>query len=80
MTVCVLGSINWDIVAHVAQLPLRGETILSDRLVQSPGGKGLNQAVAAARYGAATRLIGALGNDFDRRTAARIHARRRHRR
>jgi len=33
MTVCVLGSINWDIVAHVAQLPLRGETILSDRLV-----------------------------------------------
>jgi ribokinase len=63
MAVCVLGSINWDSVAHVADLPRRGETILSHRLTQSPGGKGLNQAVAAARFGAATRLIGAVGKD-----------------
>jgi ribokinase len=63
MSVCVLGSINWDIVAHVAALPRRGETILSHRLTQSPGGKGLNQAVAAARFGGSTRLIGALGRD-----------------
>ncbi|HEX4272215.1 MAG TPA: ribokinase [Rhizomicrobium sp.] len=63
MAVCVLGSINWDSVAHVADLPRRGETILSHRLTQSPGGKGLNQAVASARFGAATRLIGAVGKD-----------------
>jgi ribokinase len=63
MAVCVLGSINWDSVAHVAELPRRGETILSHRLTQSPGGKGLNQAVASARFGASTRLIGAVGSD-----------------
>src|SRR5260221_8072517 len=63
MAVCVLGSINWDTVAYVGDLPRSGETVLGHRLEQSPGGKGLNQAVAAARFGAATRLIGALGRD-----------------
>src|SRR6201986_2606346 len=63
MSVCILGSINWDSVAHVEDLPRRGETVLSRSLTQSPGGKGLNQAVAAARFGAAVRLIGALGRD-----------------
>jgi ribokinase len=63
MTVCVLGSINWDTTVHVRDLPRPGETVLGRQLEQSPGGKGLNQAVAAARFGAITRLIGALGQD-----------------
>ncbi len=80
MGIVILGSINWDSVAHVAELPRRGETVLSHRLVQSPGGKGLNQAVAAARFGAAVRLIGALGTDAPGRQLRAFLARGRHRR
>jgi ribokinase len=61
--VCVLGGINWDVVAHVADLPRPGETIHGLGLSQSAGGKGLNQAVAAARFGAATLMLGAVGAD-----------------
>ena len=61
--VCVLGSINLDIVASVKNLPLPGETVIARNLAQFPGGKGSNQAVAAARLGADTLMIGATGND-----------------
>jgi ribokinase len=63
MSVCVLGSINLDIVFRVASLPAPGETIKSLGVRQFPGGKGGNQAVASARLDVATRLIGAIGAD-----------------
>ena len=63
MSVCVLGSINLDIVCAVAQLPAPGETVVAHGVARHFGGKGLNQAVAAARWGAATSMIGAVGDD-----------------
>jgi ribokinase len=63
MSVCVVGAINLDLVARVAALPQRGETILAASLNRYPGGKGANQAVASARAGAATRMIGRVGAD-----------------
>lgn len=63
MDVTVLGSLNFDIVLRCEALPLPGETVLCDRLTGGPGGKGLNQAVAASRAGARTRLRGAVGSD-----------------
>ncbi|MGQ3017070.1 ribokinase [Phenylobacterium sp.] len=63
MSVCVLGGVNLDHVAQVAELPRPGETVASRSLAQFPGGKGANQAVAAARLGAQVRLLGAVGQD-----------------
>jgi ribokinase len=63
MSVCVLGSLNLDIVCSVAGLPRPGETVMGRSVDRIPGGKGANQAVAAARCGAPTRLIGAVGCD-----------------
>ncbi len=61
--VCVVGSANVDLVALVARLPRPGETVLGTAVTEHAGGKGLNQAVAAARAGAATSFVGALGDD-----------------
>jgi ribokinase len=61
--VCVIGSANLDVVARVALLPDPGETVLGDSYDEYAGGKGLNQAIAAARSGAATEFIGAVGDD-----------------
>lgn len=63
MSVCVLGGINLDHVASVEHLPAPGETVTSSSLARFPGGKAGNQAVAAARTGVATRLLGAVGAD-----------------
>jgi len=63
MSVCVLGSLNLDIVCRVAELPKPGETVMSRGVERLPGGKGANQAVAAARCGVRTHLIGAVGRD-----------------
>jgi ribokinase len=59
----VVGSINLDLIATAQRLPTAGETIGDAVLSQQPGGKGANQAAAAARLGGSTRLIGAVGND-----------------
>jgi ribokinase len=61
--VTIVGSANMDIVFTVERTPLPGETLLAESAARFPGGKGLNQAVAAARAGAATRFIGAIGHD-----------------
>ncbi len=61
--VCVLGSINVDLVVRSARLPRAGETIIGGEFDSHPGGKGANQAVAAARMGAAVTFIGAVGED-----------------
>jgi ribokinase len=61
--VCVVGSVNVDLTFTVDALPRPGQTVLASSLSSSPGGKGGNQAVAAARAGAAARLVAALGSD-----------------
>jgi ribokinase len=61
--VCVVGSVNMDLTSHVDSLPRPGETVLASSLTHSPGGKGGNQAVAAARAGAQVQFVGAVGDD-----------------
>lgn len=61
----VLGSINVDSVLRVPELPAPGETVLATERRTFLGGKGANQAVAAARLGAAVTMIGAVGADTD---------------
>lgn len=61
--VCVVGSVNADLTFTVNALPRPGQTVLASSLQSSPGGKGGNQAVAAARAGASVRLVAALGDD-----------------
>lgn len=63
VTVCVVGSINLDLVASGAPLPCPGETILGAQFQQHPGGKGANQALAARRLGAEVKMIGCVGDD-----------------
>jgi ribokinase len=59
----VVGSINLDLVARVERLPRPGETVSGAELARYPGGKGANQAVAAARLGASVRMVGCVGDD-----------------
>ncbi|MEI6497813.1 MAG: ribokinase [Actinomycetota bacterium] len=61
--VCVVGSTNLDLVATAAVLPGPGETVMGRDYAEHPGGKGLNQAVAAARAGATTAFVSAVGDD-----------------
>jgi ribokinase len=62
-TIAVVGSINTDLVVYAATLPRPGETALGGDLHRGPGGKGANQAVAAARLGAEVRMVGRVGDD-----------------
>ncbi|MHC9292113.1 ribokinase [Mycobacterium sp. LTG2003] len=63
--VFVVGSLNADHRVRVARIPSAGETVIGGDVAVSPGGKGANQAVAAARAGASVTLVGAVGADRD---------------
>ncbi|MET7402324.1 PfkB family carbohydrate kinase [Dactylosporangium sp. NPDC005572] len=69
-TVVVVGSVNIDLVAAGGRMPRPGETVVMERFAETHGGKGGNQACAAAALGATTHLVGAVGDD-DRGRAAR---------
>ena len=76
--IVVVGSANMDLVGLAERLPAPGETVLGDDFVMTPGGKGANQAIAAARAGGETTFLGAIGSDSfgvtinARLTAARV--------
>jgi ribokinase len=71
----VLGSLNMDISVTVPRLPAPGATVLGGAAAFAPGGKGANQAVAAARLGAAVRMVGCVGDDdFGRALRAALRA------
>lgn len=61
--ITVLGSINMDLVTMTPRLPTPGETILGHSFATGPGGKGSNQAIAAARAGAEVTFLGTVGDD-----------------
>jgi ribokinase len=69
--VCVVGSANLDLVATTLRIPGPGETVLGDGYAEHAGGKGLNQAVAAARSGAQVAFVGCVGDD---EAGRRMHA------
>ncbi|MBS7596750.1 MULTISPECIES: ribokinase [Pseudomonas] len=61
--VVVVGSLNMDLVTRAQRLPRGGETLVGETFVTVPGGKGANQAVAAARLGAQVAMVGCVGDD-----------------
>ena len=73
--VCVVGSLHYDIMVRAPYLPRTGETLIGDAWWWKPGGKGGNQATAAARHGAAVQMVGCLGSDeFGARLRERLAA------
>jgi len=62
-TIVVLGGINMDLIGVASRVPSPGETVVGERFYTAPGGKGANQAVAAARLGANVRMVGRVGAD-----------------
>ncbi|RDU36877.1 ribokinase [Neobacillus piezotolerans] len=71
--ITVIGSINMDLVTKVSRIPMVGETVMGESFYTTPGGKGANQAVAAARLGADVSMIGGVGDDvFGRELIANL--------
>ena len=64
-SILVIGSINMDLVLETDRIPFRGESLFGRRYQYFPGGKGANQAVAAARLGASVSFAGKIGKDFN---------------
>ncbi len=61
--ICVIGSINMDLVVNVDEMPKKGQTLIGSDFKEVPGGKGANQAVAASRLGANVCMVGKVGSD-----------------
>lgn len=59
----IIGSINMDLITVTETVPEQGETVLGSEFQTKPGGKGANQAVAAARLGAKVQMVGKVGED-----------------
>ncbi len=75
MSVIVFGSINIDLIARTQRLPVPGETVAGREFLSAPGGKGANQAVAAARLGILTKMVGRVGSDsFGQEAIASLQA------
>ncbi len=71
--IMVVGSLNMDLIVRTPRLPLPGETIIGREFAVMPGGKGANQAVAAAKPGAQVSMVGRVGaEDFGRQLLARL--------
>jgi ribokinase len=68
----VIGGLNMDLIVRVEQLPRPGETIVGEDLLRAAGGKGANQAVAAARLGADVSMVGRVGHDAFGRELSRL--------
>ena len=68
--IVVVGSVNMDLVVHCERLPRPGETVIGRDFRSVPGGKGANQAVAAARLGGAVEFVGCVGADSFGKQAA----------
>ncbi|GBC72333.1 Ribokinase [archaeon HR03] len=62
--VVVVGSLHMDLIVKLARIPAKGETVIGGSFQLSPGGKGANQAVAAARLGASVAIVGRVGSDL----------------
>jgi ribokinase len=75
--IVVIGSANTDMVVNVARIPAPGETVLGGRFLMNPGGKGANQAVAAARLGGQVSFVAKVGNDGFGREARELCRRER---
>src|SRR5215472_7121004 len=74
-TIVVVGSLNIDYIAAVRRLPAPGETVAASNLIKRFGGKGANQAIAAARQGARVSMVGCVGADDEGRAyRRRLHA------
>lgn len=72
--IVVVGSLNMDLVLQAPRIPIPGETILGDKFQMIPGGKGANQAYAAARLGAEVSMVGKVGDDiFGERLRTNLH-------
>ena len=63
MSIVTFGSVTWDVAAFASRLPKPGETLLGSGYAQGLGGKGANQAAAAARLGAESHFFGRIGQD-----------------
>ena len=61
--IAVVGSLNMDLVAVAPRIPRPGETVFGDRFFRAPGGKGANQAYAAASLGGKVAMFGRVGRD-----------------
>lgn len=62
--ITVLGSLHMDLITKTERIPRLGETVWGGEFIMSPGGKGMNQAVAASRLGGKVEFVGSIGNDY----------------